>query len=196
MLTDKAYTILCEQLRKQDESCIATIYTHYAEALYGIIVRIVSNTEDANEVLQDTFVKVWEKGSTYDPAYGRLFTWMATIARNLAINKRNSKANIQRSKIQSDEKLVYLDNGSNPMLRQEALDIKGMLTRLDNKYALIISKLYFEGYTQAELSKDMNIPLGTIKSRVKIGLRELRKLYDFGVATAILTALAKVDISA
>ena len=91
MLSKQAYQHLCDQLQARDQACIPLIYDHYGDALYGIIYRIVGREEDAAEVLQDTFVKIWENGATYDPARGRLFTWMVNIARNLAINCRNSK---------------------------------------------------------------------------------------------------------
>lgn len=190
MLTEEAYEEVCQQLISKDEKSIAVICEHYGEALYGIILRIVSDSGDADEILQDTFVKIWEKGDSYNPEAGRLFTWMARIARNLSINKRNSKANKQKSKIQSDDKLVYLSDGARESNAREAMDIKGMLNKIDKKYATVIGLLYFYGYTQKEVSEELEMPLGTVKTRVKIGLRELRKLYDFGITSSILIALA------
>ncbi len=192
MISKQAYQRICDQLQARDQACIPLIYDHYGDALYGIIYRIVGREEDAAEVLQDTFVKIWKNGATYDPERGRLFTWMINIARNLAINQRNSKSFRQQTNIQTDEKLVYLSDKSRETV-PETLDVKGMLQKIDEKYRTVISLLYLQGYTQQEVSDRLQIPLGTVKSRVKIGLRELRKWYDFDTTAALLSAFAIVD---
>jgi len=189
VLSESAYKEVCQQLMGKNPKSIQIIYDNYGDALYGIILRIVKNESDAAEVLQDTFVKIWENAHTYNPAAGRLFTWMSRIARNNSINKRNSKSSRMNQMIQSDENLVYLDDSARAATHQETSDLKGMLTKIDDKYSSVIHKLYFEGYTQKELSDELEIPLGTVKSRVKIGLRELRKFYDFGLTRSLITGL-------
>ncbi|MEM9528642.1 MAG: sigma-70 family RNA polymerase sigma factor [Bacteroidota bacterium] len=192
MLSKQAYQRICDQLQARDQACISVIYDHYGDALYGIIYRIVGREEDAAEVLQDTFVKIWKNGATYDPERGRLFTWMVNIARNLAINKRNSKGYRQQTDVQTDEKLVYLSDKSRETV-PETVDVNGMLQKIDEKYRTVIGLLYLQGYTQQEVSDHLQIPLGTVKSRVKIGLRELRKWYDFDTTATLLSAFAIVD---
>ncbi|MEO0627450.1 MAG: sigma-70 family RNA polymerase sigma factor [Bacteroidota bacterium] len=192
MLSKQAYQRICDQLQARDQACIPLIYDNYGDALYGIIYRIVGREEDAAEILQDTFVKIWKNGATYDPERGRLFTWMVNIARNLAINRRNSKGFRQQTDVQTDEKLVYLSDESRGTV-PETVDVKGMLQKIDKKYQTVISLLYLQGYTQQEVSDRLQIPLGTVKSRVKIGLRELRKWYDFDTTAALLSAFAFVD---
>ena len=189
MLSEQAYQRICIQLRARDQACIPLIYDHYGNALYGIIYRIVGREEDAAEILQDTFVKIWENGASYDSEKGRLFTWMVTIARNLAINRRNSRGFRQQTDVQTEEKLVYLSDKARGTV-PETLDVKGMLQKIDEKYRTVISLLYLQGYTQREVSDRLKIPLGTVKSRVKIGLRELKKWYDFDTTAALLSALA------
>jgi RNA polymerase sigma-70 factor (ECF subfamily) len=189
MLSEQAYQRICNQLRARDQACIPLIYDHYGNALYGIIYRIVGREEDAAEILQDTFVKIWENGASYDSEKGRLFTWMVTIARNLAINRRNSRGFRQQTDVQTEEKLVYLSDKARGTV-PETLDVKGMLQKIDEKYRTVISLLYLQGYTQREVSDRLKIPLGTVKSRVKIGLRELKKWYDFDTTAALLSALA------
>lgn len=192
MLSESAYLRLCDQVRARDQACIPLLYDHYGDALYGIILRIVGREADAAEVLQDTFVKIWDKGASYDPERGRLFTWMLNIARNLAINRRNSKGFRQQTDVQTDDKLVYLSDASR-QTQPDTVDVKGMLQKIDPKYQMVISLLYLRGYTQQEVSDRLQIPLGTVKSRVKIGLRELKKLYDFDTTAAVLAAFAIVD---
>ena len=192
MLSNQAYQRLCDQLRARDQACIPLLYDHYGDALYGIILRIVGREDAAAEVLQDTFVKIWKNGATYDPERGRLFTWMLNIARNLAINRRNSKGFRQQADVQTDEKLVYLADRSRATT-PDTLDVNGMLQHIDGKYRTVISLLYLRGYTQQEVSDRLQIPLGTVKSRVKIGLRELKKLYDFDTTAALLSVFAITD---
>lgn len=192
MLSNQAYQRLCDQLRTRDQACIPLLYDHYGDALYGIILRIVGREDDATEVLQDTFMKIWKNGATYDPERGRLFTWMLNIARNLAINRRNSKGFRQQADVQTDEKLVYLSDTARQTV-PDTVDVQGMLQQIDGKYRTVISLLYLLGYTQQEVSDRLQIPLGTVKSRVKIGLRELKKLYDFDTTAALLAAFAITD---
>lgn len=192
MLSEPAYQRLCGLVRARDQACISLLYDHYGEALYGIIFRILGREADAAEVLQDAFLKIWDKGPSYDPARGRLFTWMLNIARNLAINRRNSKGFRQQTDVQTDEKLVHLPDGSR-QTTPDTVDVQRMLQKLAPKYRTVISLLYLHGYTQQEVSDRLRIPLGTVKSRVKIGLRELKKLYDFDTTAALLAAFAVVD---
>lgn len=152
------------------------IYDKYSGALYGIILRIVKDESVASEILQDTFVKVWQKRTYYDENKGRLYTWMMNIARNLSINAINSKALKDREKIHSLENNVYHIN-SPYSIKEDTLDMSDMLSKLDEKYRKVIDLAYFQGYTQKEIAEKLDMPLGSVKSYVKIALRELKKIY-------------------
>ena len=168
--------ILVDLFQQDREKAIPLIYDKYSAALYGIILRIIKEEELAQEVLQDTFVRIWNKSSYYNPQKGRLFTWMMNIARNIAINTLNSKAVKDKSRIQGLDNNVY-NIKSSYNTKEEVVDICDILQRLDQKYKTIIELAYFEGFTQKEISEKLDIPLGTVKSSVKIAMRKLKSIY-------------------
>ena len=186
MLTDKSYKQLIVRLQNDEATALNALYDNYGGALYGMILRMVGNEGKATEILQDTFVRVWSHRAKYDPAKSRLYTWMARIARNLSINYLNSKEYKQLAKIQKDDNLVSLSNGNDSSIQVDTIDIKGSVEHLDSKYQEVIDYIYFRGYTHQELSDELDMPLGTVKSRLKIALRELRKIYDYQLLLLIM----------
>jgi RNA polymerase sigma-70 factor (ECF subfamily) len=167
---------IIELLEKEDKRAISLLYEHYSNSLYGVILKITINEEIAEDALQETFVKVWKNARKYDSSKAKLFTWLFRIARNTAIDKLRSFNNRFHKEVQIDTSNVYILPSSN--LNQDVLDIREHVGRLEEKYQIVLKALFFEGMTQQEASDELNIPLGTIKSRLKIGLRELKKVYD------------------
>ncbi len=167
---------IVELLEKGDTTALNLLYENYADSLYGVILKVTNNEELAQDALQETFVKVWKNSKKYDSKKAKLFTWLYRIAKNTAIDKLRS-FNIRFEKeVQIDKSNVYILPTSN--LNQDVLDLREHVARLDDKYQIVLKALFFEGMTQQEASEELDIPLGTIKSRLKIGLRELKKVYD------------------
>lgn len=196
MLTNERYQLLCRQVIAQDQSCVEMLYDLYGAALYTQIYNIVKSEEPSVELLQDTFLKIWSKGASYDPDEGRLYTWMLRIARNGALNYVNSKASRNAHKTQGSENLVYMSDDSREVYQTDAIDLPKCMNQIDIKYQEVLSYVYLKGYTQKEVSDELNIPLGTVKSRVKIGLRELRKIYEYRaveVASALMFLLNTIS---
>lgn len=152
------------------------LYENYADALFGVIKKVISDDDLAQDVLQETLIKVWKKGKTYNPEKAKLFTWLYRIAYNSAIDKIRSVNNKSKKEIQIQDSNVYKLTSAG--LNEDVLDIKKHLNTLEDKYKAVINALFFEGMTQQEASEKLNIPLGTIKSRLKIALRELKKIYN------------------
>lgn len=169
-------TEIVSLLNKGDKRAMTLLYENYGDALFGVISKVLSDPEMAQDALQESFIKVWKKAKSYNPKKAKLFTWLYRIAYNTAIDKVRSY-NIKNNKeIQIDASNVY--NLTGDSLNQDVLDIKMHLKSLEKKYQIVIQALFFEGMTQQEASDELDIPLGTIKSRLKIGLRELKKIYD------------------
>ncbi|MDF1694410.1 MAG: sigma-70 family RNA polymerase sigma factor [Saprospiraceae bacterium] len=166
---------IVQQLKAGDKKAIAYIYDKWADPLYGVIYNICKDEAIAKDVLQDTFVKIWEKSNTYDAKKSKLFTWMYQIARNKAIDayrkiKKSRTENIQKanlivSSIRSDQSLYHSELAKH-------------ISLLDPKYQEVLKSLFYEGLTQLEMSKKTGIALGTIKTRLRIALRELRGIYN------------------
>ena len=163
-------------LEQGDRAAINLLYENYADSLYGVILKITRNEELAQDALQESFVKIWKNSKKYDSSKAKLFTWLYRIARNTAIDKLRSFNNRFEKEVQIDKSNVYILPTQN--LNQDVLDLKEHVGRLDNKYQIVLNALFFEGLTQQEASEELDIPLGTIKSRLKIGLRELKKVYN------------------
>lgn len=163
-------------LKNGDKKAITLLYENYADALYGVIKKVITDDETAQDVLQETFVKIWRYSKKYDSSKAKLFTWLYRIAYNTSIDKIRSLKNKTEKEVQIETSAVY--TVSSGTLNQDVLDIKKHLNSLDDKYQIVINALFFEGMTQQEASDELDIPLGTIKSRLKIGLRELKKIYN------------------
>ena len=163
-------------LEQSDKKAMTLLYDNYGDALYGVIKKIITDDDTAQDVLQETFIKIWRYSGKYDATKAKLFTWLYRIAYNTAIDKVRSLKNKDENEIQIETSTVYKITTN--ALNEEVLDIKKHLNNLDEKYQIVINALFFEGMTQQEASDELNIPLGTIKSRLKIGLRELKKIYN------------------
>jgi RNA polymerase sigma-70 factor, ECF subfamily len=161
-------------LQQQQSQAITLLYDNYGAALFGIVLKVVRSRELAEQVLQDTFVKAWQHGTKYDAQKGRLFTWLLNIARNTAIDA--TRTNYYKFYQQSDteEALKNVpDNAINP----DTLGVRQLVHGLDEKYRILIEKIYFEGYTQQEIEQEMGIPIGTIKTRLRYAINELRTVF-------------------
>jgi len=163
-------------LERGDKKAITLLYEHYADSLYGVIKKIISDEDLAQDVLQETFVKIWRYAKKYDANKAKLFTWLYRIAYNTAIDKVRSQKNKNNKEVQIETSSVYKITTN--QLNDEVLDIQKHLNTLEKKYQIVLNALFFEGMTQQEASDELDIPLGTIKSRLKIGLRELKKIYN------------------
>ncbi len=162
-------------LRSKDKAALEYLYDHYSGALYGAVFRIIRKEEIAEEVLQDIFLKIWDKIESYDPAKGRLFTWMLNLAKNQAIDKTRSKEISRENKTGGLENFVSgVNKGEFSEQKIEAIGVKEILTTLPDDQRFIVDQLYFKGYSQSELAEEFNIPLGTVKTRLRLAMKQLR----------------------
>ncbi|HTH55473.1 MAG TPA: sigma-70 family RNA polymerase sigma factor [Cyclobacteriaceae bacterium] len=164
-------------LKAHDKSFLDYLYDHYSGALYSVIFRVVRDEGVAQEVLQDAFLKIWNKIDAYDTTKGKLFTWMLNVTRNLAVDRTRSKE-IQKVKKTDDIDLLVnrIDRQEQTESQVDAIGLNEMLNRLPEEQRFVIDHLYLKGFTQSELAEEFNIPLGTVKTRTRLGLNELRKI--------------------
>lgn len=163
-------------LKKQNSVAIEQLYDAYGAALYGAALRIVSSPELAEQVLQDTFLKVWHFGAQYDESKGRLFTWLLKITRNAAIDA------IRSSHYQNSKKTDYIDilndSSGGECLNLDVLGLREIVGKMEHKYSVIIDLVYFNQYTHQEAAEEIGIPLGTLKTRVRFAILELKKNFE------------------
>jgi len=171
-------TELIAMLRGKDEKAFNYLYDNYSAALYGVIFKVLNQEELANDLLQEVFVKIWKNIDQYDSSKGRLYTWMLNIARNLAIDMLRSKRFQQDQKTSDIEKTVSVnDSRSSSSHNIDTLGLQKSVLNLKPELRILIDLAYFQGFTQEEISKTLNIPLGTVKTRMRNAILELKTVF-------------------
>jgi RNA polymerase sigma factor (sigma-70 family) len=166
-------------LGNREKVAIEALYDMYSASLYGVISRIVIDTPTAEDVLQETFVKIWHSFSSYSANKGRLFTWMVNVARNLAIDKIRSKDFKNQAKNHElENNVTFIDEQRNTVYKPELMGIKDLVATLKPEQKSILDLVYFKGYTHVEAAEELGIPLGTIKTRLRMAIIELRKNFN------------------
>ncbi|MCW8313411.1 MULTISPECIES: RNA polymerase sigma factor [Sphingobacterium] len=168
-------------LKKKNQQAFSYLYDNYSEALYGVVCRIVVSSEHAEEVIQDVFVKIWKHVDLFDADKGRLYTWMINIARNTALDYRKSKAVVNEQKNQSLSDIVnsVREQDQSQMERINKADFIGfrnILDKLKPEWRILIEMAYYEGYTQQEIAEQLDVPLGTVKTRTRAAFLQLQEL--------------------
>ncbi|MDX1462509.1 MAG: sigma-70 family RNA polymerase sigma factor [Marinirhabdus sp.] len=167
--------LLIANMQNGDERAFSKLYTMYSEAIYGIIYSIVLDEDIAEEILQDAFIKIWNNSSAYDKSKGRFFTWILNIARNTAIDKTRSKAYKNSKKNLSTTNFVdILQSGENLNQKTNAIGVRKFVEKLKPTCIKIIELLFFQGFTQKDAAEDLAMPLGTLKTRNRNCLNDLR----------------------
>jgi RNA polymerase sigma-70 factor (ECF subfamily) len=168
---------LVKRLKNADEPAFAEMYDRYSGALNGIITRIVRDEEAARDVLQDSFVKVWKNIQSYDSTKGSFFTWMLNIARNTSMDSLRKLKKEGKAEIQNWDTAVSVVGAVQQNVN--TIGLTKLVEKLPAEQKLIIEYIYFNGYTQQEVADKLQMPLGTVKTRTRLAMRELRKWFTF-----------------
>ena len=162
-------------MQQRNDHSFSYLYENYSGALLGVVGAIVNDQETARDVLQEVFVNIWRKIESYDPVKGRLFTWMMNVARNAAIDKIRSRGyqdSLKNNPI--PENNDSLEGGMGVMPKIDDVGLRKVLSNLKEDHRVLIELSYFQGYTHDEISKSLDIPLGTVKTRIRSALTHLR----------------------
>jgi len=164
------------QLKARDNQSFSYLYNNYSGSLYSIILQIVPDQDLANDVLQEVFINIWRKIDSYDNSKGRLFTWMLNIARNAAIDFLRSKAYQNSKKNQEFPEMLSIGKGEQmTQLNIDNIGLKKIVHKLKIDQRVLIDLAYFKGYTHEEIAEIEKIPLGTVKTRIRSALIQLRE---------------------
>lgn len=178
---------LVELLKNGDEKGLEVLYQNYSKALYNVIFRIVRLDELAEEALQDGFLKIWKNAQTYDKSKGTIFTWMLNICRNIAIDKTRTKDYKNDGKNQNLESSVNVENAFPTVFETEQIGLNKIVDKLKPELRDIIELVFLKGFTQIQAAEFLKIPLGTVKTRSRNAILELRKY--FTTLIALITVL-------
>jgi RNA polymerase sigma factor (sigma-70 family) len=171
--------LLVKRFQEKDEKAFEELYNMYNESINGVVFNIVRDADIAEEIMQDVFIKAWNNSATYTAQKGRFFTWILNIARNAAIDKtrsktfKNAKQNLE---IDNFVNILQAKPSDEEYEQKYDVDIKKLVSQLGEKCLKLIDMIYFQGFTQHKVSIELDIPLGTIKTRNRSCLKTLRTM--------------------
>lgn len=168
---------IAEELQARNPQALEFLYDNYCRALFGVLLKIVRDQELCEDLLQESFVKIWRYADKFDPSKASLYTWMLNITRNHAIDYLRSKRNKNQQQNQGIDNFVYALE-SDRTFDPQHIGLNTLVDQLPKEQKQIIQWSYFEGYTQQEISEEFNIPLGTVKSRGRAALQKLKKVFN------------------
>lgn len=166
---------LLAMIAQKEGRAYTHMYNMYSKSLFAVISNMIKDKEEAEDVLQESFVKIWKNIDSYTESKGRFYTWILNVARNTAIDKLRSKGfNNSRKNLPSDNFVHLLEDSSRMTYRIDAIGLRDFVKKLKPKCIEIINLLFFKGYTQQEASDELGIPLGTVKTQNRNCINDLR----------------------
>lgn len=168
---------LVVRLQKRDPQALAELYDRYGRMAYSLILRVVRDGAIAEDLVQETFLRVWNRVHGFDAGKGAIGPWLLAVARNRAIDYLRSAGGRERNALEfeeTDHPSLYTDMEPGLLLNDEARRVKAAMDRLPANHRQVIELAYFEGLSQTEMAERMGQPLGTVKTWVRTALRSLR----------------------
>lgn len=187
---DFAEAELLRNIARGDEKAFAALYDRYSAILFGLLLRILHSRAEAEDVLQEVFLQVWRRASTFDAARGRAFTWLVTLARSRAIDRLRASNSRERVVAQAAASSSSSGGGGqfefetssagdaveDAIRSEESAVVRGALARIPEEQRRALLLAYVEGLTQTEIAARLQQPLGTVKTRMRAGMSKLREI--------------------
>lgn len=171
-------TALLRRIRDRDEGALAEFYDRHATFVYSLARSILRNDGDAEDVTQDVFFRLWDRGDAFDASKGSPLAWLTILTRRLAIDRTRSRGFRARARETSLEAAVSTDGkgADDIVLSAEANQVLAALEQLDPVYRDVIRMSYYEGLSHSGIATQLGTPLGTVKSRLREGVTQLRRI--------------------
>ncbi len=169
---------LIRRISNNDETALALLYDQYRAFLFGLLFRILQNRSEAEDILQEVFVHVWRQSKKFDEERGKVFTWLVTITHSKAIDRIRFLKTRSRTieKLQTTKPFYTgLEFEQNLILRQRRKNVHNALSELPENQRSLLLMSYLEGYSQLQIAERTKIPLGTVKTRMRMGIIKLRE---------------------
>lgn len=181
---------LMKRIQARDDDALEELYDLYKRLLFGMVISIVKKREEAEDLLQEIFVKIWNKADSFDPERGNVYSWIVTLARNSAIDRIRSKGyKTQKKQSESIHNPSFSLEGDkyDPMettiFSDRAELVKKALDKIPEKQNKVIKIAYYRGMTQSEIADHLDIPLGTVKTRTRQGMMKLKRILGEFIST-------------
>jgi RNA polymerase sigma-70 factor (ECF subfamily) len=173
---------LMDELIRQESRALETLYVRHRPVLRGVVLRVLGDEIEVDDVLQEVFVQLWTRANDYSPRRGKPLGWLITLARRRAIDRLRQRTAYQRAtdRFESEVRHPLLElgydahsvEGAAARADMRAL-LHGALQRLPEKQRMVVERAFLDGLTQREIAADLHLPLGTVKTRIELGLRKL-----------------------
>jgi len=163
-------------LADKDKEAVTLVFEHYGSLLFNIINRVVHDDEMSEDVLQTVLLKVWENGLNFDASKGALFTWLARISRNAAIDKTRTKDFRLTQESKQGPEVVNISESVQVEDDAEKIYLRQLISNLSADHQQLINMSFFEGYTHKEICEKLEVPLGTVKTRIRLAIKHLRSI--------------------
>jgi len=170
-------TEIMKRIAVQDSQALQMLYQHYGKGVYSLAYRILQNSTLAEEVTQDTFLKIWQHNDHWDPEKGKLSNWLLRITQFTAIDRLRREQRqpaLHPTSIEDSDEMLNISSG---IQWQEGTVLRGLITQLPQEQASLIELAFFQGLTHSEIAATTHIPLGTVKTRLRTGLQRLQELW-------------------
>ena len=169
---------LLKAVAAKDDAALGQLYDRYRLILFGVLVRILNNREEAEDVLQEVFLQVWRRAADFDENRGRPFTWLVTLARSRGIDRLRSLASRERVAVAgaNDASEDVSDAATDAIRSEQRGVVNDALSQLPEEQQRPLMLAYFDGLTQSEIAAQLGAPLGTVKTRMRSGMMKLREL--------------------
>jgi RNA polymerase sigma-70 factor, ECF subfamily len=180
--TDAEEVALLQEVAGGDERAFSQLYDRYSAILFGLLLRILHSRTEAEDILQEVFLQVWQQARSFDASRGRPFTWMVTLARSRAIDRLRSTASRERAAQRSAEDATtpvaaQEESSDEAVIRGERAEVvRDALAELPEEQRQVLLLAYLEGMSQSEIAEARGQPLGTVKTRTRAGLKKLSEL--------------------
>ena len=181
---------LMKRIQAHDADALEELYELYHRLLFGLVLSIVKKREEAEDMLQEIFVKIWNKAESFDPERGNAYSWIVTLARNQAIDRIRSKGYKTQKKqsVSIHQPLFSLEGDKyDPMettiFSDRAELVKKALDQIPEAQSEVIKIAYYRGMTQREIANYLDIPLGTVKTRTRQGMMKLKNILGEFIST-------------
>jgi RNA polymerase sigma-70 factor (ECF subfamily) len=167
------------KMARGDPAALGDLYDRYGRLVYSLAYRVLGDISQAEEVTQDTFLKVWREPLAWDPAHGRFDGWLLTLARYTAIDRlRMETRRAPGGKVALEEDFIADDDGPDGLDSLDMQHLHGLLDALPPAQRQVVELAFFRGLTHYELAETLNLPLGTVKTRLRLALQKLRTWWE------------------
>ena len=172
--------ILIRRVAEGDRKAFLALYDMYSPKVYGLALRVLGDQMTAEEVTQDTFVKMWTRASTYNPDRGRLSSWLLTIARRIAIDhfRLEARRPVPWNPSDPENALEKIPDPASQSDESRWATMKFALIKLPEEQRSVIELAFYQGMSHSQIAEYQSTPLGTVKTRLRLGMEKLRREWE------------------